>query len=146
MGQRFYGCVRCRVRRQRVGSRMCGPCSRGAPLPRVHDDPTKRRHIRGSCHHGNLMGPPPSPRGQHGDKCPVCHQPLSFGTLDGVAVEWCPTHGMTVTPKDRRYPRVHDQHEALVAALAREVANEMRPIQRQPDRRNMPPLDFRVWA
>ena len=58
---------------------------------------------------------------------------------------WCATHGMTVTPRDRRYPRLHDQHDALVAALTREVANEMRPIQRTQDR-TMPPLNFRVWV
>ena len=87
-----------------------------------------------------LTGEQPSQRGTFGDRCPQCNQQLEFGTMDGVAVEWCPTHGLTVTPKEYRCTRLHDQRASLEDDLQIEVMRESVPVQQKGRVNRMQPI------
>ena len=101
---------------------------------------TRVPRVRERAYTATLDREPPSVRGLVGTRCPLCQAQLTFGTLDGVAVEWCPTHGCTVTPREMRASRLHDQRETLLAELAREVVRETGPLRQWGQRGTMRPL------
>jgi hypothetical protein len=70
----------------------------------------------------------------------VCHNQLEFGTVDGVAVEWCATHGLTITPKEYRCTILHDQRASLEDDLVIEVMRESGPIQHKGQINRMKPI------
>jgi hypothetical protein len=105
-------------------------------------------HSNGQKTHSNLGRqlagtlPPLSARGFFGDRCPVCGAKQSFGTIDGTGVEWCPTHGMTVTPLERRYTGpLYDQRDRLEADMSDDVHREMDRVAKPSVGRKMRPLN-----
>ena len=134
-------CTRCRRRRAVKDRRWCGVCSRRIRgwVAEQHGWPSKR-YIRAPHSATTLTAETPSQRGTFGDRCPVCNQQLEFGTVDGVAVEWCPTHGLTVTPKEYRCTKLHDQRASLEDDLQIEVARESVPVRQKGRVNRMKPI------
>ena len=116
-------CKRCKAQWVKLRGRHCAWCHQLCAGRRFCDVRCQAQHealVQARLAHLDRQSPV---------RCAHCGDPVTFGTVDGRLVSWCPTDGETVVPPERPATFVrYDQGERRKAQLAQWLVTAQREI------------------